>query len=231
MEAWPPFSLLKKKSKENYVKMILLRITRRSEDDSFNINNSIFFFFFVILHVELALGRRFSRPSAESFVARSGRTIPGIRKCVGGLYSSSKGEGITRRKAEKKEQILSRASCNRVQGALRLWKLRGRRSEKERERELHLFSPPCSKQKRDDLCGAGAAAPRRGRILAFSSAPSRVARVAECAVAFSSSFVGLSTARGSRCIFLRWHATTGRRSFFFFSSSPVLCRTFPREAG
>jgi len=59
-------------------------------------------------------------------------------------------------------------------------KLRGRRSEKEGAH--HLFSPPCSEQKRDDLCGAGAAAPRRGRILAFSSAASRVARVAECAV-------------------------------------------------
>ena len=53
------------------------------------------------------------------------------------------------------------------------------------ERGLHLFSPPCSEQKQDDLCGASAASPRCGRILAFSSAPSRVARVAECGIAFA----------------------------------------------
>lgn len=79
---------------------------------------------------------------------------------------------------------------------------------RERGRELHLFSPPCSKQKRDDLCGAGAAAPRRGRILAFSSAPSRVVGVAECAIAFalllspSLSFFFPTSARGPRCVFL-----------------------------
>lgn len=149
--------------------------------------------------------------------------IPGMWKCVGGLYSSSKGEGITRRKTEKKERTLVRfepgAGCSPPM------KLRGRR--KARKRELHLFSPPCSKQKRDDLCGAGAAAPRRGRILAFSSAPSRVARVAECVVAFSSS--GAFLRREGRDA--SFSDDMQLPAIVFFFSSSLLCRTFPREAG
>lgn len=57
--------------------------------------------------------------------------IPGIWKCVGGLYSSSKGEGIACRKAEKKEQTLVRFEPGAgYSPPMKL--LRGRRSEKER---------------------------------------------------------------------------------------------------
>lgn len=58
--------------------------------------------------------------------------IPGwIWKCVGGLYSSSKGEGIARRKAEKKERTLVRFEPGAgYSPPMKL--LRGRRSEKER---------------------------------------------------------------------------------------------------
>lgn len=73
----------------------------------------------------------------------------------------------------------------------------------EGERGLHLFSPPCSEQKQDDLCGASAASPRCGRILAFSSAPSRVARVAECGIAFALSRPSLDIAL-SAAMHLSW---------------------------
>ena len=96
-----------------------------------------------------------------------------------------------------------------------------KRGVSEGERELHLFSPPCSKQKQDDLCGASAASPRCGRILAFSSAPSRVARVAECGIAFTLSVFSTSP-WALRCIFLGWRATTDLRSLLCLSLSPAL---------
>lgn len=84
----------------------------------------------------------------------------------------------------KTSHVYPRDILERARGVLFAYKAK-KDGVRERGRELHLFSPPCSKQKRDDLCGAGAAAPRRGRILAFSSAPSRVVGVAECAIAFA----------------------------------------------
>lgn len=98
--------------------------------------------------------------------------------------------------------------------------------DEARKRKLHLFSPPCSKQKWDDLCGASAAALRRGRILAFSFAPSRVARVVECAIAFplvpfpflaapsffltlTAFYIGMRTT-----MYLSWMTCNYRSSFF-----------------
>lgn len=103
-----------------------------------------------------------------------------------------------------------------------------------KSRGLHLFSPPCSGQRRDDLCGAGAAATRRGRILAFSSAPSRVARVAECAIARFVLFLSFLSEpfqhrREDSDASFSDDVQLPAASFPFFFS--VLCRTFPREAG
>lgn len=87
-------------------------------------------FFRVSLHI-VSLRSDSFRDFPWNFSSHVRNGIPGIKwKCVGGLYSSSKAEGITRRKAEKKEQTRMRfepgAGCSPAM------KLRGRRSEKER---------------------------------------------------------------------------------------------------
>lgn len=196
--------------------MMLLYTTY--EDNSSNINQ----FFLQVYMINLHLDNVFA--TFHRIFRRIWYGIPGLWKCVGGLYSSSKGEGITRRKTEKKERTVVRfepgAGCSPPM------KLRGRRSGKERAPSIFasLFQAEAGWFMRSGCRGS---APRENSRFQLRTQPCRQGGgVCRCLLFFlQGPFYGARVAmRLSRM-------TCNYRPSFFFSSSPLLCRTFPREAG